>query len=286
MRRVVRSIAVALSLALGGGLIVSAGPVGAQPPGGSSPAGPVVGAPVYGGIKDAPDPNVVPVTYGTNNTAAVFSTYSFTPPTSGTERPPAIPEWTTHENPGGTSWTTNGDPSGGLANVPGWASKNPDHGAPAEAPGVIQIGSTWYMYFAAVPKSAVTAGLDGAYCIGVATLPASKSLLNNQFTPVEDTPSTALPPVLCDPTHKTAYIDPSPFFDPTNETYYLSFKTNSASGGPGTTLWSIPLVRIYCVITDIATPRSNPASNYGGCGVPSNFNGYPRSTASPFKPYS
>ena len=42
MRRVVRSVAVALSLALGGCLFVSAGPVGAQQPRGSSPAGPPV----------------------------------------------------------------------------------------------------------------------------------------------------------------------------------------------------------------------------------------------------
>ncbi len=282
MRRVVRSVAVALSLALGGCLFVTAGPLGAQPPGGSSPAGPVVGAPVYGGIKDAPDPNVVPVTYGANNAAAVFSTYSFTSPNSNNY---PIPEWTTHENPGGTSWSTTGDPNGGLANVPGWAAKKNPGGAVAEAPGVIQIGSTWYMYFAAVPNSAANPPRGqtphpGAYCIGVATLPASKSLLNNQFTPVEDTPSTAIPPVLCDPTHKIAYIDPSPFYDPSNGTYYLSYKTNSASGGPGTTLWSIPLVQApQCPITDLATPPSPGLPKpRPSCGAPpSSFNGYPSS---------
>lgn len=217
--------------------------IGAPPAGATTPAvAPILGTPLSGGIVDAPDPDVVP-NYSTSSDE-VFTTTSMTPPIPLSQRYP-IPEWTAQDN-GGSSWTTTGDPGGGLASVAGsWATAT-TFGAVAEAPGVIQIGSTWYMYFAALPRAAAAQGHFGAYCIGIATLPASRDITSTPFTipgastrpSVPDTSS----PILCDPqnNYTTAFIDPSPFYDPASGNYYLTYKTNNLAGTNGT-IYSIQI---------------------------------------------
>ena len=94
----------------------------------------------------------------------------------------------------------------------------------AEGPGAIQIGSTWYLYFAAAPAAAVTSGYRRASCIGVATLPVSADITTTPFT----IPAGAAS-LFCDPQdgYATNYIDPSPFYDPTSNKYYLTYKTTT-----------------------------------------------------------
>jgi hypothetical protein len=140
-----------------------------------------------------------------------------------------------------------------------------DLSAPAEAPGVIQIGSTWYMYFASVPTGiGGAAGPSGSRCIGVATLPVADNIATTPFTPSST-------PVVCDTTpadnFATAAIDPSPFYDPSSGNYYLLFKTNNLAGTNGT-IESIPLGGPSCppapeVATVVRTAAS--AASGGGC---------------------
>ena len=174
---------------------------------------PSLGTPQLGGVVDLPDPDVLPLA-GTSN--ALFTTSSFSSP-NGVGYP--IPEWSARNN-NGTSWTTTPDKTGGFVTLAGsWASP-PSRGAVAEGPGAIQIGSTWYLYFAAAPgrrllqveSSAPTAsGWPRSRSRRISPLPPSLSRpeLPRSFV----TPRTG---------YATNYIDPSPFYDPTSNKYYLT----------------------------------------------------------------
>ncbi len=112
-----------------------------------------------------------------------------------------------------THWTAVGD---ALPSLPTWAT--PDE---TWAPAVVQIGSTFVMYYAV---RVAGPGGGGAECLSVATATQPQG-------PYADT-STG--PVECQPTLGGS-IDPSVYVDPTG-TPYLFWKSNG--GGGASAIWS------------------------------------------------
>jgi len=117
------------------------------------------------------------------------------------------------------SWSAPKDP---LPVLPNWAS----YGL-TWAPDVIQIGSTFVMYYT-VRDTAL-----GMQCISVAT---STSQVGPGGPFVDNSPG----PLICQTSHGGS-IDPSPFLDPASGNLYLVWKSDDNSIGQSTHLWGQPL---------------------------------------------
>lgn len=152
------------------------------------------GGPVY--PYDFPDPDIVDVggtyyAYGTNSASGNIQIL---------------------ESSDLTQWTLLGD---ALPRLPAWAP----FGA-TWAPGVIQIGALFYLYYA-VPA-------EGTECISVAT----------SLSPAGPFDDRSGGPLICQASLGGS-IDPSPYLDSTGH-LYLTWKTNGANGQP-TTIWAQPV---------------------------------------------
>ncbi len=162
------------------------------------PAAALSTSPAYGG--DFPDPFVLPVggTYWAYSTGSagrnlqVMSSTDLHTWTAPTDPMPVLPQWA---GPGLT-----------------WA------------PGVLQHGSTFLMYYT-VHDAAL-----GRQCISVATSP----------TPAGPFTDTSRGPLVCQP---NGSIDPDPFTDPRSGVSYLLWKSDDNSVGQVTHLWASRLAR-------------------------------------------
>jgi hypothetical protein len=120
------------------------------------------------------------------------------------------------ESPDLAHWTAVGN---ALPKLPSWAEAGGTW-----APAVLQIGSTFLLYYAA----AVSGAGEGVECISVATATQPQG-------PFID---NSAGPLVCQPSLNGS-IDPSPFVDASG-TRYLQWKSNGGNGHPAT-IWSAPL---------------------------------------------
>ncbi len=110
-------------------------------------------------------------------------------------------------------WNAVGD---AVPNLPAWAAPNATW-----APGVLQVGGTFVLYYAAV----VAGPGGGEECISAATAPQPQGpFTDNSSSPLECQASLG------------GSIDPSPFVD-ANGTLYLEWKSIGGGGQPAT-IWS------------------------------------------------
>ncbi len=152
------------------------------------------GGPVY--PYDVPDPDVIDVggtyyAYGTNSASGNIQIL---------------------QSSDLTQWTLLGD---ALPHLPSWAR----FGA-TWAPGVIQIGALFYLYYAV--------SAEGTECISVATSPSPAG-------PFDDRSGG---PLICQ-TSLGGSIDPSPYLDGAGH-LYLTWTSNGANGQPAT-IWAQPV---------------------------------------------
>jgi beta-xylosidase len=157
----------------------------------ANPAPSSFSAPVYTG--DFPDPSVVLV----NGTFWAYATGS------GGRNLQVMSSTDLH------SWSAPVDP---LPVLPSWAS----YGLTTWAPGVLQRGATFVMYYTVHNPSL------GHQCISVATAAQPRG-------PFSDT-STG--PLICQSVNGGS-IDPNPYLDPANGKLYLVWKSDDPNLGPG-----------------------------------------------------
>jgi beta-xylosidase len=119
-----------------------------------------------------------------------------------------------------------------LPSLPAWATPNATW-----APGVVQLGGTFVLYYAAV----VAGSGGGEECISVATA----SQPQGPFT------DTSIFPLECQSTTGGS-IDPSPFVD-ANGNLYLQWKSNAGGGQPAT-IWSEQLNAAGTGFAPLTTP--------------------------------